>query len=96
MKACLFCCQWIRLKEITIDREGFTTIDLTKTTYRDDPFVLAKDVMQIFYAGDNKTKAKLKVVLEEKRKIVGVDGVMDEEDYMGYQEMRGERTPTYP
>jgi hypothetical protein len=43
--------------------------------------------MQIFYAGDNKTKGKLKVVLERKRKIVGVDGVMDEEDYRGYQEM---------
>ena len=43
--------------------------------------------MQIFYAGDKKTKAKLKVVLEQKRKIVGIDGVMDEEDYMGYQEM---------
>ena len=43
--------------------------------------------MQIFYAGDNKTKAKLKVVLEGKRKIVGVDRVMDEEDYRGYQKM---------
>ena len=29
----------------------------------------------------------LKVVLEGKRKIVGVDGVTDEEDYKGYQEM---------
>ena len=40
----------------------------------------------MFYVGD-KTKAKLKVVLEGKRKIVGVDRVMDEEDYRGYQEM---------
>ena len=36
------------------------------------------------YARDNKTKGKLKVVLDGKRKIVGVDGVTDEEDYMGY------------
>ena len=43
--------------------------------------------MQIFYAGDNKTKAKLKVVLEGKKKIVGVDRVTDEVDYRGYQEM---------
>ena len=49
--------------------------------HTNDPFVLTKDFMQIFYAGDNKTKEKLKVVLEEKRKIVGVDGVTDEEDY---------------
>jgi len=43
--------------------------------------------MQIFYAGDNKTKEKLKVVLQGKRKIAGVDGVTDEEDYRGYQKM---------
>ena len=43
--------------------------------------------MQVFYARDNKTKERLKVVLEEKRKIVGVDGVTDEENYRGYQEM---------
>ena len=29
----------------------------------------------------------LKVVLEGKRKIVDVDGVKDQEDYTGYQEM---------
>ena len=40
--------------------------------------------MQVFYARDNKTKERLKVVLEGKRKIVGVDGVTDEEDYRGY------------
>ena len=43
--------------------------------------------MQVFYARDNKTKGRLKVVLEGKRKIVDIDGVTDEEDYMGYQEM---------
>ena len=80
-----FCCQWVWLEEITTDREGFITVDLSKTTYRDDPFVLTKDVMQIFYAGDNKTKEKLKVVLQGKRKIAGVDGVTDEEDDRGYQ-----------
>ena len=42
------------------------------------------DVMQVFYARDNKTKGMLKVVLEGKRKIIGVDGVTDEEDYRGY------------
>ena len=76
----------VRLEEINTNSEGFTTIDLAKTAYRDDPFVLARDVMQIFYARDNKTKERLKVVLEGK-KIVGVEGVTDEEDYRGYQEM---------
>ena len=43
--------------------------------------------MQVFYARDNKTKGRLKVVQEGKRKIVGVDGVTDEKDYRGYQKM---------
>jgi hypothetical protein len=87
LKVALFRCQWVRLEEIKTDREGFTIVDLTKTTYRDDPFVLARDVMQVFYAGDNVTKGRLQVALEGKRKIVGVDGVTDKEDYRGYQEM---------
>ena len=87
LKAALFHCQWVWLEEINTDSEGFTTVDLTKTAYRDNPFVLARDVMQVFYARDNKIKGRLKVVLEEKRKIVGVDRVTDEEDYRGYQEM---------
>ena len=87
LKAALFRCQWVWLEEINTDSEGFTTVDLTKTAYKDDPFVLARDVMQVFYARNNKTKGRLKVVLEGKRKIVGVDGVTDKEDYRGYQEM---------
>ena len=84
MKAALFRYQWVWLEEINTDSEGFTTVDLTKTAYRDDPFVLERDVVQVFYARDNKTKGRLKVILEGKRKIVGVDGVTDEEDYRGY------------
>ena len=83
----IFRCQWIWLEEINTDSEGFTTVDLTKTAYRDDPFVLARDVIQVFYARDNMTKGRLKVVLKGKRKIVGADRVTDEVDYRGYQEM---------
>jgi hypothetical protein len=87
LKVALFYCQWVRLEEITTNSEGFTTVDLTKTAYKDDPFVLARDVMQVLYAKDNKTNGMLKVVLEGKRKIVGVDGLTNEEDYKSYQEM---------
>jgi len=45
LKAALFRCQWVWLEEINIDSEGFTTVDLTKSAYRDDPFVLTRDVM---------------------------------------------------
>ena len=40
LKAALFCCQWVWLEKITTDREGFTIVDLTKTAYKDDPFLL--------------------------------------------------------
>jgi hypothetical protein len=33
LKAALFCCLWVRLEEISTDKEGFTTVDLTKTAY---------------------------------------------------------------
>ena len=84
LKVALFRCMWVCLEDVTTNNDGFTIVDLTKTAYRDDPFVLAKDVMQIFYVGDNKKKGKLQAVLEGKRKIVGVNGVTDEEDYRGY------------
>ena len=60
LKAALFHYQWVWLEEINTNSEGFTTVDLTKTAYRDDPFILARDVMQVFYARDNKTKRKAK------------------------------------
>ena len=56
LKIALFRCQWVWLEEINTGSEGFTTVDLIKTAYRDDPFILARDVMQVFYARDNKTK----------------------------------------
>ena len=98
MKVALFRCQWVWLEEINTDSEGFTTVDLTKTAYRDDPFVLARDVMQVFYARDNKTKGRLKVVLVGKKKIVDVDGVTEKKTtgLLGNASIRGERTPTYP
>jgi hypothetical protein len=70
LKAAFFRCRWVRLEEITTNRKGFSTVDLTKTAYRDDPFVLAKDIMQIFYAEDNKIEGKLKVVQEEKGRLL--------------------------
>ena len=44
--------------------------------YRDEPFVLAKDVTQVFIVQDMSH-----IVLAGKRKIVGVDDVTDEEEY---------------
>jgi hypothetical protein len=37
---------------------GMTIVDLNNLGYRDKPFVLAKDVNQVFYVNDMSTKPK--------------------------------------
>ena len=37
---------------------GMTTVDLNNLGYRDEPFVLAKDVAQIFYVKDMSSKPR--------------------------------------
>ena len=64
---------------------GMTTVDLNNLGYKDEPFVLAKDVNQVFYAKDMSTKPKKgennndsdnkpkrHIVLSGKRNIVGI------------------------
>lgn len=80
-KVPLFCCSWVNIRTgVKVDKEGFTLVDLAKVGYADEPFVLAKQVEQIFYIKDPANK-KLHVVRDGKRRIVGVDNVVDEEEY---------------
>jgi hypothetical protein len=72
---------------IKLDKQyGMTTVDLNNLGYLDEPFILAKDVAQVFYVKDmtskprKKTKAntscdesKCHIVLSGKRTIVGVE-----------------------
>jgi hypothetical protein len=64
-----------------------TTVDLNNLGYRDEPFVLAKDMNQVFYVKDISTKpkkgktndnswdnaSKRHIVLFGKRNIMGID-----------------------
>jgi hypothetical protein len=44
---------------VTVDQHyGMTTVDLNNLGYRNEPFVLAKDVKQVFYVKDIYTKLK--------------------------------------
>jgi hypothetical protein len=44
---------------VKVDKEyGMTTVDLNKTGYKDDPFVLAAEVNQVFYVKDMSIKPK--------------------------------------
>ena len=62
-----------------------TTVDLEHAAYKDEPFVLAKQVVQVFYVQDL-VNPKLHVVLQEKKRIVGVENIMDEEEYNQFDE----------
>jgi hypothetical protein len=56
----LFLCQWVKLTRggISNDQYGMTIVDLTKIGFKDEPFVLAKNVHQVLYVKDMTTKSK--------------------------------------
>ena len=43
---------------VTTDRYGMTIVDFKKIGCKDEPFVLAKDVTQVFYVKDMASKPK--------------------------------------
>jgi hypothetical protein len=68
------------------DPYGFSTVDLEKVGYKEEPFVLAVQVAQVFYAPDTRNK-KRHVVLLGKRRVEGVENVVDEEEYNQFDEI---------
>jgi hypothetical protein len=60
-----------------------TNFNFRFVDYREQPFVLAKDVTQVFFVKDPDpaNKEEHRIVLQGKRKIVGVEDVGDEEEY---------------
>ena len=106
LKAPLFRCKWVNMTRggVTEDPQyGMTTVDLNNLAYADEPFVLANDVVQVFYVKDMSTKPrkikdkeantsydepKRHIVLSGKRNIVGVDDKTDmSEDYEKFHEI---------
>ena len=73
-----------------------TIVDLNNLGYRDEPFVLAQDVAQVFYIKDmsskpkkginkQKDESKRHIVLSGKRKIIGVEDKTDlSEEYNNF------------
>ena len=68
-----------------------TIVDLKKIGYKDEPFVLAKDVTQIFYVNDMASKSKKNqsksddepkrhIILPGKRKIIGVEDISNKSE----------------
>jgi hypothetical protein len=58
----LFLCQWVKLTGggIRKDQSGMTIVDLTKIGLKGEPFVLDKNVHQVFYVKDMTSKPKNK------------------------------------
>ncbi|KAK1645169.1 hypothetical protein QYE76_062974 [Lolium multiflorum] len=101
----LFRCKWFKLdgKGVKVDQlYGITTLDLNNLGYRDEPFVLANDVAQVFYVKDMSSRPKKRkhketsssdepkrhIVLSGKRTIVGVEDKTDmSEDYNKFAEI---------
>ena len=97
----LFRCKWVNLKGgVEVDKMyGMTTVDLNNLAYRDEPFVLANDVAQVFYVKDMSSRPKKRnilgveeprrhIVLSGKRNIVGVEDKTDmSDDYNNFDEI---------
>jgi len=76
----LFRCQWVAKNQVRPDDDGHTTVNLNTVAYKNDPFIPANLVHQVYYIVDPKNKRR-HVVMPSKRSIIGVDGVISEEDY---------------
>nr|AAX96657.1 transposon protein, putative, CACTA, En/Spm sub-class [Oryza sativa Japonica Group] len=91
-KVPLFRCRWVDLRNVKVNNEGFTTVNLANNAYKDESFVLAKQVVQVFYIVDPCNK-KLHVVREGKRIIVGLDNIADKDDYNQHVHGIGQEIP---
>jgi len=101
-KVPLYRCKWFKLTGggVTVDEYGMTIVDFKNLGYLDEPFVLAKDVAQVFYVKDMSSKPRKRkekttntscddpkhhIVLSGKRNIVGVEDKTDmSEDYNNF------------
>jgi hypothetical protein len=73
-------------KGVVKHKYGFITNDLNHQGYKSDPFVLAKQVVEVFYVPDT-TNKRLKVVIPGKRRIIGVNNVINEEEFDQFDEI---------
>jgi hypothetical protein len=71
---------------VNVNNYGLTLVDLKNLGYKDDPWVLADRVAQVFYILDSETGKH--IIVSRKQKIVGVDNVEDnDEDVNQFEEM---------
>src|SRR6266498_6147958 len=73
----VFKCKWARvLNGVKVDNYGFTIVDLNMAGYKNDPWILAGNIAQVFYI-TNPFNAKKEIVLSGKQRVAEVDNVTD-------------------
>ena len=80
IKVALFLCKWANREEVIVDEYGRTCLNLNNMDYQGDLFLLASQATQIFYVTDTLNEG-YHVVMFGKRRILGVENVVDEEEY---------------
>jgi hypothetical protein len=69
-----------------MDNYGLTLVDLKNVRHKDDPWVLTNCVTQVFYVLD--LEIGKHVVVSEKQKIIRVENVEDNDEYINqFEEM---------
>jgi hypothetical protein len=71
---------------VEIHDYGFTIIDLRNVGHKDEPWVLAVTVAQVFYILNPKDKKKY-IGVPRKQRVIEVDDVEDEEEYNNCDEV---------
>src|SRR5437773_7739946 len=83
----VFKCKWARVPNgVEVDNYGFTIVDFNVPGYKNDPWILASNVAQVFYITDP-MNAKKEIVLPGKQRVVGVDNVTDPQEYNRFDDV---------
>jgi hypothetical protein len=75
--------QWERA--VRRDKYGYVSVNLRVFGYKNEPFVFANDVEQVFYVPDLARRTGSWLCLE--KRIVGVENVVEEEEYNQFDEI---------
>jgi hypothetical protein len=87
LKVALFWCRWVTngKRAMSKDKYGYVSVDLRVFGYKNELFVFANDVEQVFYVPDL-AKKNWYVVMPEKR-TAWIENVVEEEEYNQFDEI---------
>ncbi|XP_052152534.1 uncharacterized protein LOC127770768 [Oryza glaberrima] len=82
-------CEWVKdTTGVSVDDYGLTIVDHSKTGHKDDPWVLAERVAQVFYVKDPSDDRKTeKLFISGKQQIVGINNIEDPNDYNQFDDV---------